>query len=756
MSDKVEISGKVLNVSYHDKETNYAIFSVRQGIRSVAVKGNVDILFKGDNVVCQGYMADDKKYGPYLKMTSFESIIPTSRTDIINQLMNMGIKGLGPKNCERIADTFGEKTFSVIDNTPDKLFEVHKLPHPLAEEIIKEARTNRAALIHKNSLIKMGFTGKQASQIYDAYKKDFNLNALKSNLYILLTHPLIKIKFDDVDIIALKHGTAKNDPHRLNAGCDYIIRLYMRNSGDTLMEYKVFKNQACKILDIPQNDLISHVERISNDTFHIEEDKRDNIEYIQLYSAYYYEKRVAEKVSSILKYPSMRLNGWKNHLKESREEKGHFISGFELTDEQLNAIQVAIENNMCIINGGPGVGKTTTLDLLLDVLKRLGKSITLCAPTGKASKRMQESTKMPAKTIHRTLQYGPYGFELNDMNPIVTDVVVIDEFSMVDFSLAYHLFEAISPRTKVIVVGDINQLASIGSGAVLKNFIECNVIPVARITKIQRQAASSRIIVNAHRINKGLMPEYGNDDPDSEMKNDFFFIRTKDNEGTLKFIDQMIGDTSKEGRIYNAYRALRGEETTFNVKENCQVLTPVHATMIGTQNLNALLQHNLNPLEDGDDSIEVSDISFRKNDNVMQRVNDHEQKIYNGDAGYINFVAKGGAKNTFARVVYKDENGLEFSINYTTAKLREELMLSYAITIHKSQGSEYPAIIIPIPHGYTANLDRSLIYTAVTRGKHLVILVGSERQLIEGIKNVSSRIRKTRLLERIIQAYTQA
>lgn len=754
MTDNIEFSGKVFKILFHDKETGFAIFEIRQGMKSINAKGTVDILQRGDTVTCQGYMETDKKWGPYLKMTSFKNVPPTNRSDIVNQLMNMAIKGLGQKTCLRIVDLFEEDTFKILDNDPEELYKVPKLTRDVATKIIEEWKLNRSSLIEKNKLVSLGFTPKQAGEILDHYKKEFKIEILMYNPYILINIPTIKIRFSDLDVIALRNGIHKEDNNRINAGCEHTIKNYMRNSGDTLMEYDMFVSESRKLLGLPKEKLENHIKTTLAQMFHIADDKRDNKSYIQLANVYNAESSIGHKISDILKFPSMKLNGWERLLKNSREEKGHFISGFELTDEQHNAIKIAIENNICVINGGPGVGKTTTLDLLLDVLKRSGKKITLCAPTGKAAKRMQESTKMPSKTIHRTLQYGPYGFELNAGNPLETDVIVIDEFSMVDLSLAYHLFEAINHKTKVIIVGDINQLPSIGAGAVLKNIIESNVVPVARITKIQRQAAFSRIIVNSHRVNEGLMPESGNSD--DNMKNDFFFIRTKNDQSTLEMIDQIIGNSDKEGRVYSAYRALKGNETTFNAKENCQVLTPIHSTAVGTQNLNALLQENLNPVEDGFDSIEVGDVSFRMNDNVMQKVNDHEQKIYNGDAGYISFILnnKHNKSDTFARVVYKDEDSKDFAITYKPAKLRDELILSYAITIHKSQGSEYPVVIIPIPHGYTPNLDRSLIYTAITRGKHLVIMIGSEKQLMKGIQNVSSRVRKTRLLERIVQAYS--
>lgn len=762
---QAEISGVAL-VKYLNNENGYSIFEVRTKKGIVLVKGTVDMIRNGDTVTCKGFMTTDKKPNPkfgnplYLKMTEFINNPPTDRSNIISHLMSSGIKGLGKMTCLNIVDTFGDKTFFILDNEPERIHDVPKIKKAVAEEIILSWKENRSSHIIRNQLISLGFTAHHTKQIIDVYKKDVPISAIKSNPYMLLSQPSISINFEALDYIALRIGIPKTDNFRIIAGSEYTVRLYMKKTGNTIMEYDIFYKDSKKLLGLSSSEFDTFINSTFEKHFHVETDKRlvveiDSVEtyvkYVQNISVYNAEISIAMDVASIKAYPFKPIDNWEKILYESQKEKGHFISGFTLTDEQHNAISVAINNNICIINGGPGVGKTTTLDLLLDIFKKSGKRMLLCAPTGKAAKRMQESTNLPAQTIHRSLEYGPFGFTKNSSDPLDYDIIVVDEFSMVSLGLASSLLSAISPSTKLIIVGDTNQLASIGAGCVLKDFITSNVIPVAKITKIQRQAAASKIIMNSHRVNNGLMPTDKIENNDIEMINDFFFIRTTSDEKTLEMINSIIGTKKSEGRVYDAYRKLKGDETTFNAKDNCQVLTPIHSTLVGTSNLNSILQNNLNPDTGSIQSIEVGEKVFRYNDNVMQMKNDHDQKIYNGDAGCVSVIINSTMdKDKFANVLYKDERGLTFPIKYNPSKLREELMLSYAITIHKSQGSEYPVVIIPIPHYYMPNMDRSLIYTAITRGKHLVIMIGSEQQLNRAVQNDISRIRKTRLVEKLI------
>lgn len=755
MSSEIELTGKVTKRTYFNKETNFAIFEIKVGVKLYTIKGNVDFVERGDNVTCTGIMVIDPKFGEQMKMSKFLNIPPTDRSNIIMYLMNSGIAGLGQRTCINIYETFGAQTFEIIDNNPEELYKVPKIKKELVVSIIESWRENRSQHIIRNQLISIGFTGHQAQQILQFYQKINSIDFIKNNPYVLLSQATLNLKFELVDSIALKLGISKTNPERLTAGTEFAIRDYMRRSGDTIMEYNEFIQNSRKLLGISNSEIEEFLRTILVKNFYIEEDKRNNVKYVQLMMAYHYESSIAKKIAFIKRHASSPISHWKKLLKEAQTEKGHFLSGFTLTDEQTFAIETAINNNICIINGGPGVGKTTTLDLLLTVLKKSGLKVKLCAPTGKAAKKMQESTKEVAKTIHSTLGYTQGGFSFNSIVPLECDVIVIDEYSMVDLRLTHHLFDAINVSTKVIIVGDINQLASIGPGSVLKDMISSNIIPVASITKIQRQAASSKIIVNSHRVNNGLMPEDKITEYEGiEMKNDFFFLRTRSDNDTLKMINDILGTKRKEGRVYNAYRELKGDETTFNVKDNCQLLTPIHSTLVGTAELNRLMQDCLNPDTGSTPFIDVGERVFRYNDNVMHTKNDPENNVYNGDAGFVNMVV--GNKNDshkFLETTYKDVDGDEFKVKYTPAKIRDELMLSYAITIHKAQGSEYPVVIIPIPHGFTPNLDRSLIYTAITRGKHLVIMIGSESNLAKGISNISSRIRKTRLSERIVKEY---
>jgi exodeoxyribonuclease V alpha subunit len=573
-------------------------------------------------------------------------------------------------------------------------------------------KRNASKTIEK--LTQYGLEFSQALSIFKRFGSE-SLDIIDKNPYELIAS-IIGFTFKIADRIALTKGVLKDDPIRVLSGILYVLKESQERDGHCALEYNILLNLTRQILYI-KNEQIEKVLEEGVRTCHLILTDVNGVVLVQDYKIFKVEQNLSKKISQILSAKMKKIPAL-----DSQIEAGINASdNIALTDEQIEAVKESFKNKINIINGGPGVGKTTILKQIISIIKRSGYSLLLCAPTGRAAKRMTESTGHIATTIHRALEYNPQfsGFQKDKNDLLEADFILTDEFSMVDIFLTNSLVDAIKPSAHFIIIGDTNQLPSIGPGSVLKDLINSKKLNVSKVTKIHRQAESSKIIKNAHKVNLGEYINYEND-----KDSDFFFIQTKDDKSALEKIKFMLIE-----RIPSAFN--------LDPKTEVQILTPTHKNLLGTQNLNKELQSLLNPGQEGKEIKRMNTV-FKENDNVMQTKNDYERLVFNGDVGIITSVERQGLSAVF------DER----EVDYDKADL-DELSLSYAVTIHKSQGSEYPAVIIPISSSFSYMLDRSLLYTGITRGKKLVVLIGSKVQFEKAIKNEVSRQRITLLTEKI-------
>lgn len=683
-------------------------------------------LYKGQQLEITGQWTISRKYGEQFvleKMTEPKLNTLESIEAFFNSRL---IKGIGPKTGEAIIETFGLDVIDILDENPSRLLEVPKIGRKTLEKIKaswEEVRTGPKII---EEIKNLGFPEKIALKIYKIYKNN-SLLRIKETPYSLLTH-VYGLSFELIDMIARKNGVELDNIERIRVCLDEVLSSASENTGNTISEKNTIMELLSKKAKVSKEKLELIIEEIEDKRKvktikKIAEDGTEKL-YLQKYELYQKEKEIVFFIKSLLSFPTHDVY----KIKEAIER----TTVLALTDEQKSAMKESLIEKVNIINGGPGVGKTTVLKALVNVFKESGYSVALCAPTGKAAKRMSESAGMEAKTIHRALEYNPINnaFLKNNENKLDYDVVVVDEFSMVDINIMSDLIKAIKQDAHFIMLGDVDQLPSVGLGALLRDMIASGVINVSKITKIQRQAADSKIIKNAYKVNSGEMIENFEKNTD-----DFFYLPSKNDQDTLNKIKMMLGSSDKKGRIEEGFG--------FEPMKDVQILVPEHEGLLGTINLNKYIQNLLNPIPEKDSHLyffQHGEDSFRVNDNVMQMTNDHENKVYNGDAGIVHEIRYDGEG---INILFQSKS---IAMQYAQKEFKD-IKLSYAITIHKSQGSEYPVVIIPVSHKESFNLDRSLIYTAITRGKKKVILIGSETEIKKGIANTRSRERVTNLLE---------
>jgi exodeoxyribonuclease V alpha subunit len=677
------------------------------------VKGNSFSLNEGDILECEGRWLNDPKWGMQFDAKTIQLYTPTTPQTVLSYLESGYIRGIRKKTAANIFAMFGEKSIEILDQDPDQLKNVKGIGEKTLEKIIEDWNEKRVLHKQNESLKELGFSIEEALKI----SKTLGGEAIKTLCempYALVTEPEFDFSFDKIDKIALtKLRFQPTNPARI---LTYIIYLLKKaeGRGNTYLDKEVLFNEGLKKLKIDKEDFeLSYLAGLKFKK--IIENEKENITIVQKKSTYNAEMFIATKIKQILEGNGKVFFSPELKIDDATER------GFVLSEGQKGAIIKSLENKVCIINGGPGVGKTTALNTLIKMIKKQHMTFTLCAPTGKAAQRMSESTNEEANTIHKTLEYNPpmKAFQKNEINPIDTDFVIIDETSMVDVFLFRDLLKAIPNSSTLILIGDVNQIPSIAAGKVLKDLIESEKIPTAFITELQRQAKDSDIINNAYLVNEGKFIKVNN-----KKDGDFFFIKTSSDFNTLEKIKEMV-----KNNIPKAFKV--------NPKYSLQTLTPIHEKTLGRKSLNKELQNILN---EESDLIKRGEIEFRRNDNIMQTKNNYDKEVFNGDSGEILSIGRNQIDVTYNGKI----------VNYERTDF-DQLELSYAITMHKSQGSEYPLIIIPISSDYSGILDRSLLYTAITRGKERVIIIGSERRLKEAIKNDFSRRRKTYLREILIE-----
>jgi len=688
--------------TFYSDETGYAIARLEKGATAV---GNLPGVSVGETVKLSGDWITHPQYGKQFKIDSFSPIYPVTVSGIVKYLGSGLIKGIGPVTSERIVTVFKEKTLEIIENDIKKLAEVNGVGKKRMEMIARGWEEQKAIKDVMLFLQSNNVSATYAVKIYKTYK-DQSIQIVNDNPY-QLTYDIWGIGFRTADKIAENMGINSSDPRRIRAGIIYVLS-EATNNGHVYLPMDRLITDCVKILEV---DLLSNdpaFNSLETDELIIRKDDR-----VYLPALYYAEKGIASGITRILEKP---IQVDQKKLKSLRLQRDYY------SDEQLQAIRGAALEKMLIITGGPGTGKTTTLQGIIDVYKQLRKRILLAAPTGRAAKRMAEVVGLEAKTIHRLLEFSPKDmtFKQNADNPLQTDLLVIDEGSMIDTVLMNNLVKAVATDTTLIIVGDIDQLPSVGAGNVMKDLIDSEKIPVTILTKIFRQAQQSRIITNAHRINSGKFP-----DITVKKNSDFFFIEEDDVEKIPNLILELV-----KTRLPKKYG--------FDPMQDIQILTPMYRGESGALNLNELLQSainlNTNVLTGGGKK-------FKVGDKVMQLVNNYDKEVFNGDVGYIenfNFEDQIVSINFDQRIVEFDFSDLG------------ELTLAYAVSVHKSQGSEYPCVILPMTTQHYMMLQRNLFYTAVTRARKLMIIIGMKKAIVIAVKNDNVGKRYTSLLKDMI------
>ncbi len=715
----ITLEGSIERISFHNEENHFTIARMKiKGERdTIPVIGHLFSVTPGEVLKISGYFEQHPKYGRQVRIESYESVIPATVPGIEKYLGSGLVKGIGPEMAKRIVKKFGLTTLDIIEKDIGQLSKVEGVgPKRIAQikGAWKEQKEIRRIMIFLQGY---GVSTGLATKIFKTYGQQA-VSRIQENPYGLAAD-IFGVGFLTADRIAQKMGMEKDAPARLQAGLTYIL------------QQKSEEGQVC----LPEEDLIQAAsQQLEVDAFQLHPTLKDLIQKKQLRT----QMDEAGKIYIFLPYLDLSEEGISQRigvlLKEKPKTDGRtetIISQVErafrltLSGQQKEAVQKALSQKLLIITGGPGTGKTTIIRSILEIYKQLGRRCVLMAPTGRAAKRLSEVTHYPASTIHRGLGYNPKmgGFQKDEEHPLAADLVVIDEASMVDTTLMFHLLKAVPNQAVLILVGDVFQLPSVGPGNVLSDFIQSQKVPVVQLNRIFRQGEGSLIVINAHRIHQGDMPILVNEE--GNKKQDFYFLDQEEPEKAVRWILELIQD--KLPKRYG-----------IDPLQDIQVLTPMYKGVVGAENLNLFLQQHLNQDQR---SVQRGSRVFKVGDKVMQIRNNYDKDVFNGDIG---------------RLAKIDQENQEVLVNfdgrfvvYDFSEL-EDLVLAYAISVHKSQGNEYPAVIIPVMIQHFILLQRNLIYTAVTRAKRVVVLVGTKKALAIGIKNNKPQLRYSFLKERLI------
>lgn len=729
-----KLAGYVEHIIYRNADNGYTVLNLVSEEEEITCVGIFSAIAEGENIEAAGTYTEHPTYGKQFKVESFEEKAPEDEEAIERYLGSGAIKGIGLAMAARIVRRFKEDTFRIIEEEPERLAEIKGISERKAMEIanqVNEKRDLRQAMIF---LQQYGITMNLAVKVYQAYGQEV-YGIIKENPY-RLADDIDGVGFRTADEIAVRVGIRMDSDFRIRSGILYIL-LQASGEGHTYLPEGELTRRVEKLLLVETEQIEKQYMDLAIERKIIL--KQPEGEQTQIYAAgfYYMEANAAAMLKQLnVNYdvPDIEIE----HRIRSIEKNTDMV----LDEHQVTAVKEAVRNGLLIITGGPGTGKTTTINTIIKYFELEGMDIFLAAPTGRAAKRMSETTGFEARTVHRMLELnggmdGNAGFERNEQNPLETDVIIVDEVSMVDITLMHSLLKAIAVGTRLILVGDINQLPSVGPGSVLRDIIESNACNVVMLTKIFRQASTSDIIVNAHKINQGEAVTLDN------KSMDFFFLKRYDADVIINVVLQLI--KQKLPKFVDA--------TPYDI----QVLTPMRKGLLGVDRLNGILQKYLNPPMKHKMEKEHGDIIFREGDKVMQIRNNYQLAweirtkfglsvdkglgVFNGDMGTIREI------NDFAETVTVEfDEGRVVEYSY---KLLDELELAYAITIHKSQGSEYPAVVIPLLSGPAMLMNRNLIYTAVTRARKCVTLVGNDSTFAEMIRNTSQQKRYSGLRERL-------
>ena len=731
-----KLAGYVEHIIYRNADNGYTVLNLVSGEEEITCVGIFSAIAEGENIEASGDYTDHPTYGKQFKVESFEEKAPEDEEAIERYLGSGAIRGIGLALAARIVRRFKADTFRIIEEEPERLAEVKGISERKAMEIadqVNEKRDLRQAMIF---LQQYGITMNLAVKVYQQYGQEV-YGIIRENPY-RLADDIEGVGFRTADEIAVRVGIRMDSDFRIRSGILYVL-LQASTEGHTYLPEEELTRRTGQLLEVGEEQIEKQYMDLAIERKIIMK-QGENQTQIYAASFYYMEANTATMLKQLnvsYEVPDLEI--------EERVRRIEKQTGMELDEHQMTAVKEAVRNGLLIITGGPGTGKTTTINTIIKYFEMEGLDIFLAAPTGRAAKRMSETTGFEARTIHRMLELnggvdGAAGFERNEQNPLETDVVIIDEMSMVDISLMHALLKAVAVGTRLILVGDVNQLPSVGPGSVLRDIIrshECNVV---MLTKIFRQASTSDIIVNAHKINQGEEVTLDN------KSMDFFFLNRYDADVIISVVLQLI--KQKLPKFVDA--------TPYDI----QVLTPMRKGLLGVERLNGILQRYLNPPSPQKREKEHGDILFREGDKIMQTRNNYQLEweirtkyglsvdkgtgVFNGDMGIVREI------NDFAETMTVEfDEGRMVEYPY---KLLDELELAYAITIHKSQGSEYPAVVIPLLSGPSMLMNRNLLYTAVTRARKCVTLVGNEVTFAQMVQNTSQQKRYSGRCDRLKEA----
>ncbi len=720
-----DLRGQIERITYTNEENGYTVARVKVYGRKdlVTVIGNIVNPTPGEIVSMKGEWGNHPKYGEQFKVVFCQSTTPATVYGIEKYLGSGLIKGIGPVMAKRIVKKFKEETLNVIEKEIQRLADIEGIGRKRIGMIKKawdEQKEMRSIMVFLQS---HGVSSGYSAKIYKQYGNE-SIQFVKENPYRLATD-VFGIGFVTADKIAQNIGFARDSKLRAEAGILHVLH-EMTDEGHVYYPYESLIEKCREILDIDREIIVKAIGTIAEDQRiviedlnHGIEDFRENHKAVYLDGYHVAETSLSTRLKTLIHAPQAIRKIDSGKAVQWVQEKLVIV----LADRQVEAVKCVSDNKIVVITGGPGTGKTTIINAIIRIFSIIKARIMLAAPTGRAAKRMTEATGYEAKTIHRLLEYSMKkgGFQKNGDSPLDCDLLIIDEASMIDTLLMHHLLKAIPSDATFVLVGDVNQLPSVGAGNILKDIIESKAVPVVELNEIFRQARESSIIVNAHLINEGKMPNLKSS---QEKLDDFYFIEQEDPQKVMELIIHLVKE-----RIPKRFG--------FHSIDDIQVLTPMHRGIIGASNLNIELQNALNP---GDEGVSRFGRLYKINDKVMQIANNYDKEVYNGDIGRIISIDEEAQE---ARVSMDDRE-----IAYDYSEL-DELVHAYAVSIHKSQGSEYQAVVIPIHTQHYILLQRNLLYTGVTRGKKLVVIVGTRKAMAIAVRNNKTQKRYTLLNERL-------